>query len=485
MPSQNRHSHPLAKSPSRGSVSVLGMRSRLAILVIGLTGAGAWLACTYVIGSGARVALDQRAEHTRQIASLLALAVAPWLDSRSPITPGNTTASAPTPDEHGPLAAFVSDVTESSALTYAVIYDAAWNELAYAAALGRQSASRPTRDEADPLLVGQTRYRPASKHAEALLEVVHPITAVTTGATDSDGMARSRLLGYVRLGVSAKPSLDWAARTTNILAGVGIMVGLLAIPLCLLFMRRIATPLAHVSKTMEAFVSGDLSARCMVHHRDEIGSVADSFNRLAGRHEQTHDQLAQLNADLENQVARRTRKLRELATRDPLTGLYNRRHFDEALSLRFSEARRYGSELSCVMMDVDDFKSINDRLGHCVGDEVLVLLAQTIHQQLRSADVAARYGGDEVVILLPHTDDRQARVLCERISRAFSERCRKKRPGTDVTLSVGVSDLRGLDPTAGAELVESADQALYRAKRAGKRCIVTASAATSDVPSTA
>jgi diguanylate cyclase (GGDEF)-like protein len=160
----------------------------------------------------------------------------------------------------------------------------------------------------------------------------------------------------------------------------------------------------------------------------------------------------------------RTHQLRELASREPLTGLYNRRHFNETLERCLSEALRYDGDLSCVMIDLDHFKSVNDKFGHHAGDEILVLAANTITNQLRSADVAARFGGDEFILLLPQTDADHATVLTERICEQFRRLLAERIPRVETEMSVGIASVRGGQVTDSDALVRLADHALYQAK---------------------
>ena len=438
---------------------VLGLQTRLTVLIVGLTFSVAWLACAYLVRSSTRMVRQEQSEHAIQVASMLARIVAPLMAE----------------GDQERLAVVVDTVTRGSPLIHASLYDAAWSELALVQTSGWQEEEWPGDVSGDdPPLVGQPRYHPATKNHPAFLEVVYPVSTLAEGILGVGYRGRPRLLGYVRAGITVQSSLDWTARTVDILTGVGIMIGLLAVPLCFVLARRIVTPLDEVSQSMAAFAHGDLWARCAVRRRDEIGYVATAFNRMADRHEQTHDNLMRLNADLERRVARRTRELRELAARDPLTGLFNRRHFDDVLSRRFAEARRYDSELSCIMVDVDDFKAVNDEFGHQIGDKVLLILTSTIKNQLRATDVAARYGGDEFVILLPQPNSDRALVLCERIASDFAGRVEERLTSTNITLSIGISDAGDPDLTGSTQLLRAADRALYQAKRTGKNRIVTA-----------
>lgn len=160
-------------------------------------------------------------------------------------------------------------------------------------------------------------------------------------------------------------------------------------------------------------------------------------------------------------------EVKSLAIRDGLTGLYNYRYFREMLSQQVGQSRRYGWPLSLLFLDIDNFKTVNDTLGHPQGDLVLKSLATYLKKEVREADILCRYGGEEFVVLLPQTPVEQARVMAERLREGIA---RTPMGGNDlsvgITVSIGVAGLEpGMD---GAALVKAADEALYGAKRTGK-----------------
>jgi diguanylate cyclase (GGDEF)-like protein len=162
--------------------------------------------------------------------------------------------------------------------------------------------------------------------------------------------------------------------------------------------------------------------------------------------------------------ARRFREARQLADLDALTGLHNRRYFHETLAREIDRALRYQRRLSLVLVDVDGFKEINDRIGHLAGDAALAEIAERIRQVVRSADIPCRVGGDELAVIVPEVEVGQARQLVGRIQRAVSSQP-IARAGR-VRVSAGVADLQPNDgPTS---LFERADESLYAAKHAGK-----------------
>jgi two-component system cell cycle response regulator len=168
--------------------------------------------------------------------------------------------------------------------------------------------------------------------------------------------------------------------------------------------------------------------------------------------------------------------LRELAETDPLTGLANLRAFRARLDEEVKRARRYRTPLTCVMADMDYLKAINDQLGHAAGDLAISAVARTIGDELRETDFGARYGGDEFVLLLPHTGREEGRIFAERICARLRETPLSV-AGRRVLLgaSFGVAEIpAAAGEEAGSELVRAADAALYDAKHAGRGRVAVA-----------
>jgi diguanylate cyclase (GGDEF)-like protein len=167
-------------------------------------------------------------------------------------------------------------------------------------------------------------------------------------------------------------------------------------------------------------------------------------------------------------------RLEELAMTDSLTGMRNRRCFMQTAALEFERATRHARPMAVVLIDVDHFKSINDRHGHQCGDQTLVEIAQACQGTLRKTDLLARFGGEEFIVLLPETGQREAVRLAERMRNAVAADLRlpdQPRPGA-VTISLGAVALSRSTPTLDI-LIQAADQALYDAKRSGRNRVHT------------
>jgi diguanylate cyclase (GGDEF)-like protein len=161
-----------------------------------------------------------------------------------------------------------------------------------------------------------------------------------------------------------------------------------------------------------------------------------------------------------------------MATRDSLMGIYLRGVFEFSLERIVQEHHRYKKPLCLLLLDIDDFKKVNDQCGHQTGDEVLRRIGKTILNGIRKADFPARYGGEEIAIIFPKTSIGQATDMANRLR----EDLRKCSPenGPTITVSIGVSSIREPAVTTAVELVRQADKALYEAKRVGKNKVVVA-----------
>lgn len=186
-------------------------------------------------------------------------------------------------------------------------------------------------------------------------------------------------------------------------------------------------------------------------------------------------QLKKLNANYQQSIQEITKQrdeLNELAIKDFLTGLYQRRVFDDFINKEISRAVRHKGALSIAMMDLDFFKKVNDNYGHLVGDEVLVQFARILQSSLRESDIACRFGGEEFVVMMPMTSLADALIICERIRTTIEQYVFHTEKGDlQVTISIGLSEFHLDAPKTAEELLKIADDCLYQAKKNGRNQI--------------
>ena len=261
------------------------------------------------------------------------------------------------------------------------------------------------------------------------------------------------------------------ARWTVLLTGGAVaLAGML---LAWMTAGRVARPLHAIAEAARRIDAGE---REVAMPKDlpssELQELGLSLSSMTGRLLEREQELARSNEALEARVAERTaaleranEELAALAHQDGLTGLRNRRAADERLAHELARHRRMGRPLGVLLVDIDHFKSVNDRHGHAVGDAVLRAVAQRLSASLRETDLAARFGGEEFLVVLPETDRAGLARVAEKL-RAAVEALNVEQVGP-VTVSLGgaVAEEGGGDA---ALLLERADQALYGAKAAGR-----------------
>jgi len=244
-------------------------------------------------------------------------------------------------------------------------------------------------------------------------------------------------------------------------------------------------------------VPEDITDAIMEQAGQEIETVAQEFNFAIDRPQNYTEllqfaniELGKINLDYEQmtralqsekkRAEKLTKELQEAnallaeeVNTDGLTGLYNHRFFYELLNKEFSNAVRHKHSISCIMLDIDFFKNINDIYGHQEGDVVLESIGKTIKDAIREGDFAARYGGEEFAILLPNTRMKDATMVAERMRTVIeqSSMSQKIKPG-GITVSLGVACYNGQPMAKANELVENADKAVYKAKADGRNRVV-------------
>jgi diguanylate cyclase (GGDEF)-like protein len=218
--------------------------------------------------------------------------------------------------------------------------------------------------------------------------------------------------------------------------------------------------------------------------KDEIALLTRTFNDMVAKLNANRIELQLSRVEIEaanerlrfqnQELQRANEALSQLSITDGLTKLHNHRFFQDHLSREIKRARRAKDPLSLILIDIDNFKTLNDRHGHAGGDAVLRRIAEVMNTLTRETDLLARYGGEEFALLASQTDLDGAMALAEKIRMGVSETkfvITEGRPKMRVTVSIGVSTYRG-DRT---RFFNDADDALYEAKGAGKDCVIVAS----------
>ncbi|MCB1752232.1 MAG: GGDEF domain-containing protein [Gammaproteobacteria bacterium] len=237
--------------------------------------------------------------------------------------------------------------------------------------------------------------------------------------------------------------------TLTMLAGFGLLAYLVS--------QSILLPLSRLTLAAAAVAEGNLSVQLETDNRDELGFTMAVFNDMVRRLRVGRD------------------KLEKLTITDSLTGLYNRKQIMDTLALQFSRYRRSGTRFSVLMVDIDHFKRINDRHGHQAGDAALQQIGTIFRSVLRSTDVAGRYGGEEFLIILEQTGERQALETAERI-RTVTEQCELRfREGLiRISVSIGIATVAAGGDETPAGLIQRADRCLYMAKQRGRNRVIAA-----------
>lgn len=197
--------------------------------------------------------------------------------------------------------------------------------------------------------------------------------------------------------------------------------------------------------------------------KDAAGLVTGAIETLQDTTERKIAELALSDSE---------RRHRELSVTDGLTGLYNSRHFYTRAHEEIERCNRYGSQLSLILLDVDNFKRYNDTYGHLEGDHVLAGLAEVIRREIRGADSAYRYGGEEFIVIFPETEPDEARIVAERLRQSFEETIFTPLPGEEVRTSISIGGGSYRPEEGLTAFVKRVDEAMYRAKDCGRNRVV-------------
>jgi diguanylate cyclase (GGDEF)-like protein len=267
---------------------------------------------------------------------------------------------------------------------------------------------------------------------------------------------------------------------------LSVVTRIFAIDLCVILLfsflayrvtATVVRPIERLSEGARQIGQGDIEHEIPEpNSHDELGLLTRTFNDMMRQLRRNQEEIETANRHLKDRNARLQQAnevLNQLSITDGLTKLHNHRFFQDHMTREIKRVGRTGEALSMLMLDLDDFKRLNDRFGHAAGDELLTRIARILNGSVRESDFLARYGGEEFVILASDTDLAGAEVLAEKVRTAIAESSfildESLRP-LQVTVSVGVAQFEGNRK----QFFRAADQALYRAKAAGKNCVVIA-----------
>jgi diguanylate cyclase (GGDEF)-like protein len=305
-----------------------------------------------------------------------------------------------------------------------------------------------------------------------------PVDDLYSDATPAASPLPPQLLGYAAVELSRSALEKQRHDLLGRILAITVASLLLAVLLSALIAASVTRPIAHISQVVERIKAGELAARAQPAEAGVMASLAAGINDMAAR-------IAFTQEDLRQQVATATAELRqqkesaEQAARiDTLTGVANRRAFTETAEVEVQRALRYGTPLSLILIDLDHFKSVNDRYGHHTGDAVLASFSRTLTEAVREIDIVGRWGGEEFVVLLPGIGCGEALQVAERMRAAASD-SRLYVQGRQIlyTASFGVAEFNPSELSFYGFLAR-ADAALYAAKDQGRNCVQAAGGAT-------
>lgn len=228
--------------------------------------------------------------------------------------------------------------------------------------------------------------------------------------------------------------------------------------------RSIVLPLQRLMRAADRIAAGDLDVRLSATRSDELGHLTQVFNQMTERLRGSRAEIMAAHEAMQQQ----NEVLKTLSITDSLTGLYNRSKLDSILTDQLARFKRSHRPFTLLMLDIDHFKTLNDTYGHIAGDEILAAVAGILLQSIRSIDYAARYGGDEFIIILTETSAKLAWKTAERV-RSQVEALHPKVKGTEIALTVSLGIVESLpEDMSATEVFARADHALYEAKRGGR-----------------
>lgn len=381
-----------------------------------------------------------------------------------------------------PRVAFVCVSDPRGKLLHAGVFDAgAWQKF---------QGVRPAKPGGDGVAVTETLS--SGLIGEVVVQTVPILDAPTHWDEQGKPVGERAVQGYLVLALR-NTGLQTAIISFQAAQAIVTIVVCATVLLIVVWMiRRWTRPWTDLVHATRRLARGEAIEPVAVRGEDEVGFLCAAFNDMAGRIVRKRVELEELNSELEQKVRQRTlelqvktEQLEAAAYADALTGLANRRAFADAIKANFAESRAYGCDLCVLLIDLDGFKEVNDTYGHDKGDELLKLAADALRRHARPGHVPARMGGDEFLMLMPHTALEDAATIADAIRNDFTDAARALLGAdftTSVSMSQGLASVGTARPTDTVEFLAIADRALYKAKQAGKSCLVVHEPPVADAP---
>jgi diguanylate cyclase (GGDEF)-like protein len=290
-------------------------------------------------------------------------------------------------------------------------------------------------------------------------------------------------VGNLELGLSTARTFErLEAQKFSLLKREALIILLIAFGEFLALSYIIVRPVSHITEYLRNNIDkdGHLVDSIPIITRDEFGHMANQFNELTSQINEANEKLQSKVDVADRQLLETNSQLKQLneefkllSITDPLTGLFNRRHFDELMTTEINLSNRHGDDNSVLLIDIDFFKGINDTYGHFVGDTVLKALTATLQENLRQTDAVCRIGGEEFAVLCKRADPEAAMEIAEKLRKAVESTALAKEIDAEliVTISIGVASVPNERGSNTPELLfKDVDNALYYSKNHGRNC---------------
>ncbi len=251
-----------------------------------------------------------------------------------------------------------------------------------------------------------------------------------------------------------------------------LLVAVFAVPLGILLGNRLASPIEKLSSAIQAMNPRAIQQKVPIISKDELGQPSQRFNQMSEELSSAYDELEKSRM----QLTEYGQQMKEISLQDPLTLLPNRRAFNEKAPVILAQNARHGRTSILGIIDLGNFKRINDEYSHAIGDDVLRRLGLIMKSNLREMDLIARYGGEEFVVLFPETDLHTSVDLIERLRNLIADTAWQDiDPDLQITMSTGLVEVAHGEPSEESlkTALAAADQKLYQAKNSGRNCTKT------------